>query len=104
MQRAADNDRLLAYYVKVISVRQDCVGPNATASRAGKVTETLCEISGPGNSVNIGNSGHRIYPWRVQNSTIELYLAWGKDGTLRDYDYGILQSKNLNLNFLCFHF
>ena len=30
----ADNVRLLAYSVKVISVRQDCVGPNATASRA----------------------------------------------------------------------
>ena len=104
MQRAADNVRITGLFRKGHSVRQSCVGPDAIAFARGKVTELLYEISGPGNLVILRHSGHRVYPGRAQNSTIELYLPSGKDGTYRDYDYGILQSKNINFNYLCFVF
>ena len=105
VQRAADNVRITGVFRKghycAPSLRRT---KRHSFARAGKVTETLCEISGPGNSVNIGNSGHRIYPGKAQNSTKELYLPLGKDGTLRDYDYGILQIRNLNFKYLYFDF
>ena len=104
VQRAADNVRITGLFRKGHTVRQGCVGPNATASRAREVTETLYEISGPGNSVNLGNSGHRVYPGRAQNNTIQLYLLSGKDGIHRDYHYVILQSRNMNFKYLCFNF
>ena len=100
MQRAADNVRITGLFRKGHTVRQGCVGPNAAASRAGKVTEMLCEISGPGNSVNLGNSGHCVYPRRAENITIQLYLLSGKDRIHRDNHYGILQSRNMNFKYL----
>ena len=73
-------------------------------SRAREVTEQLYEIIGPGNSVILTDSGHRVYPGRAQNITIELYLLSGEDGIYRDYHYGILQSRNMNFKYLCFNF
>ena len=88
---------LSAYSVTVITVLQICVAPRRRSySRAREVTEQLYEIIGPGNSVILRDSGHRVYPGRAQNITIELYLLSGEDGIHRDYHYGILQSRNMN--------
>ena len=70
----------------------------------GKVTEQLYEISGPGNLVISRDSGHRVYPGRAQNITIQLYLLSGEDRIHRDYHYRILQSRNMNFKYLCFNF
>ena len=102
---AADSVRLIGLFRKGHNCAAElCRAQTPQLSRAREITEQLYEIFGAGNSVNIRNSGHRVYPGRAQNSTIELYLPSGKDGTYRDYDYGILQSKNMNFKYLYFHF
>ena len=96
---------LLAYSVKVIAVLQSCVAPRRRSySRAREVTEQLYEIIGPGNSVILTASGHRVDLGRTQGITIDLYLLSGEDGIYRDYHYGILQSRKINFNYLCFNF
>ena len=105
VQRAADNVRITGLFRKGHTVRQSCVGPDATAfARAGIVTEQLYDIFGPGNSGILRDSGHRVYPGRAQNITIQLYLLSGEDGIHRDYHYWILQSRNMNFKYLCFNF
>ena len=102
---AADSVRLIGLFRKGHTVRQSCVGTRRHSFRArGKVTEQLYEIFGPGNSVILRDSGHRVYPGRAQNITIQLYLLSGEDGIHRDYHYGILQSRNMNFKYLCFNF
>ena len=95
---------LVAYSVKVIVCARAASGQTPQLSRAREITEQLYEIFGPGNSVILRDSGHRVYPGRAQNITIQLYLLSGEDGIHRDYHYGILQSRNMNFKYLCFNF
>ena len=84
---------LLAYSVKVITVLQSCVAPRRRSySRAREVTEQLYEIIGPGNSVILTASGHRVDLGRTQDITIHPYLPVGLNKIYRDSVYGILQS------------
>ena len=58
---AADSVRLIGLFRKGHTVRQSCVGTRRHSFRArGKVTEQLYEIIGPGNSVILTDSGHRV--------------------------------------------
>ena len=72
--------------------------------RAGKLPELLHRILGLGNSVISTASGHRVHSGRLQDITLDLYLLSGEDGIYRDYHYGILQSREINFNYLCFNF
>ena len=102
---AAECVRLIGLFRKGHTVRQSCVGTRRHSFRArGKVTMQLYEILGPGNLVILRDSGHRVYPGRAQNNSIELYLLSGKDMTHRDYHYRILQSRNMNFKYLYFNF
>ena len=93
------------YSVTVITVLQSCVAPRRRSySRAREVTEQLYEIIGPGDSVILTASGHRVDLGRTQDITMDLYLLSGEDGNYRDYHYGILQSRKMNFNYLCFNF
>ena len=51
---------LLAYSVKVILCARAASGQTPQLSRAREITEQLYEIIGPGNSVILTDSGHRV--------------------------------------------
>ena len=106
VQRPLISVRISGLFRKGLSVRQYCfrLGQTPQLSRAREITEQLYEIFGPGNSGILRDSGHRVYPGRAQNNTIQLYLLSGKDGIHRDYHYVILQSRNMNFKYLCFNF
>ena len=102
---AADSVRLIGLFRK----GHNCAAELRRAqtpqlSRAREVTEQLYEIIGPGNSVILTGSGHRVHSGRTQDITIEPYLLSGEDGIYRDYHYGILQSRKIKFNYLCFNF
>ena len=103
---AAHNSvRLIGLFRKGHNCAQSCVGTRRRSyCRARENPEQLHGNIALGMSVILTESGHRVYSGRAQNITIDLYLLSGEDGIHRDYHYGILQSRKINFNYLCFNF